>query len=1571
MEEEDDALNDGYKPPSPRQGDSAIGDEVLPQSTDQCDVVSELDDSQLVGAASPAAVAEPEEEEDVEAIAGEEAEAEAEAGTGVEVAEGGRGGGARRKRGRNPRVPARAPPKKSFEEDVCFICFDGGDLVLCDRRGCPKAYHTTCVNRDEEFFRAKGKWNCGWHQCTVCEKNSYYMCLTCPFSLCKNCIKDSVIFCVRENKGFCEACMKIIMLIEKNEQGNKEMDQVDFDDKSSWEFLFKDYWIDLKGRLSLTSDELAQAKNPWKGSDAPAGKQEAPDEPNDVYNDGGPGSDSSSGNVEARKPKRRKAKKRLKSLNKERDSPSVATAIGAEGTSTPANTEWASKELLEFVMHMKNGDKSVTSQFDVQALLLEYIKRNKLRDPRRKSQIICDSRLESLFGKPRVGHFEMLKLLESHFFNKEDSQTDDLQGSVVDSEASQLEVDGNTDTLMKVGKDRRRKARKKGDERGSQSNLDDYAAIDIHNISLIYLRRNLMEDLIEDTEKLHDKVVGAFVRIRISSSGQKQDVYRLVQVVGTSKAADPYKVGKRTTDVMLEILNLSKTEIISIDIISNQEFTEDECMRLRQSIKCGLITPLTVGGILEKALALQAVRVKDWLETEIVRLSHLRDRASEKGRRKELRECVEKLQRLKTAEERQRRLEEIPEVHADPNMDPSYESEEDESETDDKRQENHLRPRDTGFGRKRMEPSSSRKGDSGSNYSWSTPTKNSGRNWEFSRSMSNKGFSSKSEDVASPDEIMIEDSWNRRDTQKLSRWEKMSVSNSEVGGWNSHSVVRSESFSTVPLENPMASHSGIRSESFSGIAVDSSVAAHSVVKPESFSGVALESSSGPPLTGVEPTAAKLSETDKMWRYQDPSGRVQGPFSLVQLRKWSNSGYFPKDLRIWRTTEKQDDSALLTDVLFAAFPKDSSPVDNSLGKSQNVHTLHHPSTDSGKPYESSLQQVGENQGGEKPNLDHRGENWRSQQEVSLSKGWAASSMVEAPKLSTDGSVSDYDGRNDLANLPSPTPAQSTTGWVAGRAPDKKGTATEFPVQPAVDPFLGSSGMLLSPTAVTSENGQLMHSATSPSSVKQSAGVDSSDLSFASFSQQTSVPGRKEHNVIELLGALMPSSVSNSSANAPEVHPQSSVSGESRSVQADAHPLAAPDLATGSMNPGATDSKVAGASLPNLVHSVAGLSHPVETHGWGSGSISKPEIVASCPVSGGESQTWGYGPPQKLERNNSIPMHSQQPPYGHWVDASSIHNSASSLGTGNLAGYFPSPGLGLPPSDSWRPQVPSNPPNFQPLPPGNLGPPALPNLAPSVPPNMGPRAPPSFGPPAPINLGHPTPPNLGPPAPPNLNPPPPPPPILTPSAPPNMISAAPPNLVPLGPPNIIPPGPPNLTQQPPPNMIPPAPPAMIPPAPPNLAPAAPPNPPWGMGGAENPSAAPRPGPQNPNGGWGPMPGNPNMSWGPVPGNTNMNWGASGQAPAPGNAIPGWVAPTGNQGMWGSDQNHNGDRFSGQRDRGSQGGDPGYGGGRPWNRQSSFGNGGGGGSGRSTPKGQRLCVYHENGHCKKGASCDYRHS
>lgn len=42
---------------------------------------------------------------------------------------------------------------------------------------------------------------------------------------------------------------------------------------------------------------------------------------------------------------------------------------------------------------------------------------------------------------------------------------------------------------------------------------------------------------------------------------------------GTTKG-EHYAAGKKMTDTMLEILNLDKTESISIDTISNQDFTE-------------------------------------------------------------------------------------------------------------------------------------------------------------------------------------------------------------------------------------------------------------------------------------------------------------------------------------------------------------------------------------------------------------------------------------------------------------------------------------------------------------------------------------------------------------------------------------------------------------------------------------------------------------------------------------------------------------------------------------------------------------------------------------------------------------------------------------------------------------------------------------------------------------------------------------------------------------------------------------------------------------------------------------
>jgi phage FluMu protein gp41 len=168
---------------------------------------------------------------------------------------------------------------------------------------------------------------------------------------------------------------------------------------------------------------------------------------------------------------------------------------------------------------------------------------------------------------------------------------------------------------------------------------------------------------------------------------------------------------------------------------------------------------------------------------------------------------------------------------------------------------------------------------------------------ELSRSMSNKGLSYKGDDTTVAGEMLNERNQGRdRETPQASSWEKQKIAaSSEIGASKTHSVLKSDTISSV-----------------------------SEISAASLS------------TAVTQSAASINETEKLWRYQDPSGKIQGPFSMVQLRKWNNTGYFPANLRIWRATERQDDSLLLTDALAGKFQKDPPLVDNSFPKAQVVH-----------------------------------------------------------------------------------------------------------------------------------------------------------------------------------------------------------------------------------------------------------------------------------------------------------------------------------------------------------------------------------------------------------------------------------------------------------------------------------------------------------------------------------------------------------------------------------------------------------------------------------------------------------
>ncbi|KAI4803676.1 hypothetical protein KUCAC02_025337 [Chaenocephalus aceratus] len=75
----------------------------------------------------------------------------------------------------------KAEGKKKSDDD-CFRCGDGGQLVLCGKKMCSKAYHLTCLNLTKRPF---GRWDCPWHHCDVCGKTSEAFCQLCPNSFCK------------------------------------------------------------------------------------------------------------------------------------------------------------------------------------------------------------------------------------------------------------------------------------------------------------------------------------------------------------------------------------------------------------------------------------------------------------------------------------------------------------------------------------------------------------------------------------------------------------------------------------------------------------------------------------------------------------------------------------------------------------------------------------------------------------------------------------------------------------------------------------------------------------------------------------------------------------------------------------------------------------------------------------------------------------------------------------------------------------------------------------------------------------------------------------------------------------------------------------------------------------------------------------------------------------------------------------------------------------------------------------------------------------------------------------------
>jgi hypothetical protein len=318
---------------------------------------------------------------------------------------------------------------------------------------------------------------------------------------------------MRQTMGFCNNCLRMAIMIEKNVDVDSDGERVDFSDRETYEFLFKDYWDIIREKEGLTLDNMREAytllrsglncnelsdmeklPNSEQSSDDDfLGNSDDDDEP--VY----PSVSNGTSNK-------------------------VKTILKEGKTKKQVYVGWGSIELIGFMSSIGKDTSKPLDQFGAAEVVKQYIRQNDLLQKDKKKQVICDGKLWSLFRKSKLKYNKIYSLLEKHIAENITPEDESLDSS-----------EDNTDSIME------RKSRIMNSELSTPEEVSEryrrcFASLVRENIKLIYLRRTLVIDLLKQPDTFECKVIGCFVRVkndpREYSRHKPQKLYQLGQVTG-------------------------------------------------------------------------------------------------------------------------------------------------------------------------------------------------------------------------------------------------------------------------------------------------------------------------------------------------------------------------------------------------------------------------------------------------------------------------------------------------------------------------------------------------------------------------------------------------------------------------------------------------------------------------------------------------------------------------------------------------------------------------------------------------------------------------------------------------------------------------------------------------------------------------------------------------------------------------------------------------------------------------------------------------------------------------------
>uniref|UniRef100_A0A2P2KU02 Zinc finger CCCH domain-containing protein 19-like isoform X2 n=1 Tax=Rhizophora mucronata TaxID=61149 RepID=A0A2P2KU02_RHIMU len=297
---------------------------------------------------------------------------------------------------------------------------------------------------------------------------------------------------------------------------------------------------------------------------------------------------------------------------------------------------WGSKPLIEFLRSLGQDTSKELSQYEIDSIISSYIRKRNLSDPKNRKKVVCDESLYSIFRRKSLDKNKIYSLLEAHLVMNLDISEDDENGD--EHESNLHDTDDQT---MSTSKKRRlvcSNEKSQMIERDSNVQASCFASIVAQNIKLIYLRRSLVEELLDDTDNFSAKVEGSFVKVKMGCRDFiRKNSHQLLQVTGVKQIST---TGENKSETVLSLFNTA-TEV-SISMLSDSDLSEEEIEDLRQSVEIGLLPKFTVMELEQKARSLHEDITKHWIKKELTRLQNCIDFANEKGWRREY-PCIVKL----------------------------------------------------------------------------------------------------------------------------------------------------------------------------------------------------------------------------------------------------------------------------------------------------------------------------------------------------------------------------------------------------------------------------------------------------------------------------------------------------------------------------------------------------------------------------------------------------------------------------------------------------------------------------------------------------------------------------------------------------------------------------------------------------------------------------------------------------------------------------------------------------------------------------------------------------------------